>query len=111
MCPLFARSPSVSVIPQFFQVIANSIVQLPGFHDLPTQFGRKSLHLFIKRLAFVLLLLGAHVAAGRNHMAVHANLVERSALTETGDVFVLARALLATPSVEGAGNLANLGSA
>src|SRR5690606_33939467 len=55
-------------------------------------------------LAVVLLRLGADVAAGREHVAVLAYVIERRALAEPGHVGVFAGALLAAPGVVGVGD-------
>ena len=47
------------------------------------------LHLLAKRLAIVLDLFGPDVAAGRQDVAVLANLVDRGRLAEAGNILVL----------------------
>jgi hypothetical protein len=66
--------------------------------------GLGSVHLLLERLAVVLLRLGADVAAGREHVAVLAYLVQLRALAEAGHVGVLAGLRLAAPGVVGVGD-------
>ena len=60
---------------------------------------------FFERLTVTFDSLSPHVAAGREHVAVLADVVELRGLAEAGHVGVLARVLVAAPSVIGAGDL------
>ena len=56
-------------------------------------------HLFLERLAVIFLRLGANVTARREHVAVLADLFQRGALAEAGDVLVFARSCSLTPAL------------
>ena len=65
--------------------------------ERPTQSG----HSLRERLAVVLLRLGADVAAGREHVAVLADLLQRGALAEAGDVLLFERPFPSPPPSPG----------
>ena len=73
-----------------------------------TQLRCEPPHLLLERLAVVLLRLGADVAAGREYMAVLADVLQRRALAEAGDVGVVACVLFAAPGVLGTGDASDL---
>ena len=90
MTPLLAGRPpdrsrrSSPAIPKLLQVGGDGGVQLRGLGLLLAQRRGEPLHLLLERLAVVLLRLGADVAAGREDVAVLADLLERRALAEAG---------------------------
>src|SRR5712691_1329391 len=75
-------------IPQLLQVGFDGGVQLAPLGYLLAAGGGEPAHLFFERFVVILLRLGADVAAGREHVAVLPDLLQRCALTEAGDVLV-----------------------
>ena len=104
----FTRSSSLVMgrVPetQFGQIVGDGGIQPRRLGLLGAQLGRQAPHLVLER--FVVLGLGfrAHVAAGSEHVAVLADLVQAGRLAEAGDVLVGARLGLAAPGVVGAGD-------
>src|SRR5690625_2346109 len=96
-------------IPKLPQVGFDRRIQPRRFLLLFTPLGTESLHLFCKWFAIVFLFRRAHIAAGGEHMAVLADLLQRRGLAEAGHVGVFARVLLASPSMVGIGDLLNIG--
>src|SRR5690606_13512828 len=103
---VWAHSPA---IPKLLQVGFDRRIQPRRFLLLFTPLGTESLHLFFKWLAIIFLFRRAHIAAGGEHMAVLADLVQRGRLAEAGHVGVFARVLLASPSMVGSGDLLDVG--
>src|SRR5947209_1604378 len=79
--------------PKLLQVGGNRSIQFRGLGLLLAQYHGKALHLFLERLAVVLLRLRADKPTGREHVAMRAHLVERRALAEAGHIRVVARIL------------------
>src|SRR3990172_4160069 len=100
---------SLAAIPKLLQVGRYSGIQLRGPGLLLAQRRGEPLHLLLERLAVVLGSLGANIAAGREHVAVLADVLQFGALAEAGHVGVLARILVAAPGVVGAGDLRDVG--
>src|SRR5437588_12787294 len=104
---------SSSAISKILQVSPDELVELGRLLRLLAQLGGQAGHLLLERLAVVLDLGGADVAAGREDVAVLANIVERGALAEAGHIGVLrsltlpARLLVAAPRMVGGGDLRN----
>src|SRR5690606_13516811 len=99
------HSPAIPKLPQ---VCGDGSIELRGLGLLLAQRCNEALHLLLERLAVVLLCLGADITSGRQHVAVLADLLQRRALAEAGDVFVFARLLLAPPGVVGVGDADNV---
>src|SRR5688572_12746014 len=100
-CSMGASAP----ISKLFQVGSDGGIQLRGLDLLLAQHRGEPLHLLLERLAVVLGGLGTDVPSGCEHMAMLADVIELCGLAETRHVGVLARVLVATPGVIGAGNL------
>ena len=73
------KPAALSLILQPPQVLLDRRIQAPRLLDLPAPLGGQPLHLLLERLAVVLDLLGADVAAGRQDVAVLADLLQRGA--------------------------------
>src|SRR5712691_10032508 len=106
-------SPSESIcqspaIPELLQGGLDGRVELAPLGHLLAQRGGEPFHLLLERLAVGLLRLSANVAAGREDVVVFADLLQRRALAEASDVFVLPRVLLPAPGVVGAGDAGDL---
>ena len=84
-CRCQRHSPT---IPKLLQIGGDGGVELCGLGLLLAQRRGEPLHLLLERLAVVLLRLCADVAAGREHVAVLADVVERGGFAEAGDVCV-----------------------
>ena len=80
---------TLTVIPKLLQVGGDGGVKLGGLGLLLAQRRSEPLHFLLEGLTVVLLRLGTDVASGREHVAVLADLFERRALAEAGDVGVL----------------------
>src|ERR1700687_525979 len=93
-----------SAIPKLLQVGGDGGIELRGLGLLLAQCRGEPLHLLLERLSVIFRGLRTNVAPGCEHVAVLADLRERGALAEAGDVGVLARLLLAAPGVVGAGD-------
>src|SRR5262249_32131798 len=87
----FSLSRSSRAMPQLLQILPDRFVQPPGLSLLFTQLRCEPPHLLLERFAVVRLRLGPDVAAGREHMAVLADVLQRGALAEAGDVVVCER--------------------
>src|SRR5690554_4123043 len=88
-------------IPKLLQIGGDGSIELRGLDLLFAQRRGEPLHLLLERFAVVLLRLGADVTSGREHVAVLADLLQRRALAEAGDVGVRARLLFTAPGVVG----------
>src|SRR5947209_4727215 len=95
-------------IPKPLKIGGNGSIELRGLGLLLAQRRGEPLHLLFERFAVVLLGLGADVAAGREYVAVFAQVLQGGALAEAGHVGVLARFLLAAPGVVGAGDASDV---
>src|SRR3989442_1264226 len=95
-------------IPKLLKVGGDGGVQLRTFCLLLPQGRSQALHPL--REGFVVLLrgFGAHVAAGRKHVAVLADVIERRRHAEPRHVGVRARLLVAAPGVVGARDLGDV---
>ena len=93
-------------IPKLLQVGGDGGIELRGLGLLLAQRRGEPLHLLLERLAVVFLRLGADVAAGREHVAVLADLLERarSCRSRARRRTAPAASLLAAPGVIGAGD-------
>src|SRR5882762_5493428 len=88
-------------IPKLLQVGGNGCVELHCFDGLVTQGRGESLHLVFKRFSIVLDLLGTHISARREHVAVLAYVVQLRCLAEAGHFDVRSSSLVTAPRVIG----------
>ncbi len=96
-----AQSPA---IPEFPQIGGDGGIELGGFGLLFAQGGGEPLHLLVEGFGVFLRRFRADIAAGREHMAVLADLLDGRGFAEAGDVGVIARVLVAAPGMIGAGD-------
>src|SRR5438128_146099 len=95
-------------IPKLPQVNCDQSIQLRYFSLLLPKGRSESSHPLFERFIVLLGHCCADVTAGREHMAMIADIVERGRLAEAGHVRVLARVLVAAPGMIGAGDLCDV---